>query len=294
MLVLALIALTAAFFLVAEVVSLPARERRAHLRRVARYGRTRPVSATRPPLGLRDRALAALVRETSELMLRTPRHESLEELQLHLERAGIRSFSARALLAAKALAAVGGLLLGLAAGIPTGRPAIVIAPLALGAAGYALPQALLALRARRRRERALAQLPDALDLLAIGLEAGLGLDGAIGKLAEHMRGPLVEELELCRAEMRLGSSAPDALRRLALRLPAPEVAAFVRSLNRAEQLGLSLGRIVRVQAADTRLRRQAAAEEQAAQAPMLILLTTLCLIAPAIAVVVLGPTLLRS
>lgn len=93
-------------------------------------------------------------------------------------------------------------------------------------------------------------------------------------------------------EMRIGSGRPEALKKLAQRLDTPEIAAFVRSLIQADQLGISLGRILRVQATDTRLKRQAAAEEKAAKAPIKMLFPTVVFIFPAMFVVILGPAIL--
>ena len=107
---------------------------------------------------------------------------------------------------------------------------------------------------------------DALDLLAVSVEAGLGFDGAVTKLTEHMDGALVDEFGLTLGEIRIGESRAEALRKMAERVPVPEVAAFVRAVTQADQLGISLGRILRVQAADSRLRRQAAAEEKISEA----------------------------
>ena len=107
-----------------------------------------------------------------------------------------------------------------------------------------------------------------------------------------MHGALVDEFALTLGEMRVGEARPDALKRLAERVPAPELAAFVRSVIQAEQLGISLGRILRVQAADSRLRRQAAAEERATKAPIKMLFPTAVFIFPAMFVAVLGPALL--
>src|SRR5207253_3468881 len=141
----------------------------------------------------------------------------------------------------------------------------------LGALGFFAPEAFLTLAIRSRREQIRSELPDALDVLAVSVEAGLGLDGAVTKLTEHMEGALVDEFALTLGEMRIGESRHDALKKLAERVPAPELASFVRSVVQADQLGISLGRILRVQAADSRLRRQAAAEEKAMKAPIKML-----------------------
>ena len=144
-----------------------------------------------------------------------------------------------------------------------------------------------------RREKIRADLPDALDLLAVSVEAGLGFDGAIAKLTEHMEGPLAEEFGLTLGEMRIGESRADALKRMSERVDAPELSSFTRAIIQADQLGTSLGRILRVQAADTRLRRQAAAEERAMKAPIKMLFPTVLFIFPAMFLIILGPAFLN-
>ncbi len=147
-------------------------------------------------------------------------------------------------------------------------------------------------RASRRKAELVADLPDALDLLAVSVEAGLGFDAAVAKLTEHMNGPLSREFELALGEMRIGESRSEALKKLAERAGTPEVAGFVRAIVQADQLGTSLGRMLRVQAADTRLKRQAAAEERAMKAPIKMLFPTVLFIFPAMFIVVLGPAML--
>jgi tight adherence protein C len=138
-----------------------------------------------------------------------------------------------------------------------------------------------------------AALPDALDLLAVSVEAGLGFDAAISKLTEHMHGPLIDELALALSEMRVGEARADALKKLSSRVDSPELAAFVRAIIQADQLGISLGKILRVQAVDTRLKRQATAEEKAMKAPIKMLFPTVIFIFPAMFIVVLGPALIN-
>jgi tight adherence protein C len=179
-------------------------------------------------------------------------------------------------------ALVGGIAIGALAGV-------IFAPV-LGLAGFFFPEFFLSTRIKARREAIRSELPDALDLLAVSVEAGLGLDGAVAKLTEHMDGALVDEFALTLGEMRIGEARHDALRKLAERVPAPELAAFVRSVVQADQLGISLGRILRVQAADSRLRRQAAAEEKAMKAPIKMMFPTALFIFPAMFVVILGPS----
>jgi len=146
---------------------------------------------------------------------------------------------------------------------------------------------------RRRRELISAALPDALDLLAVSVEAGLGFDAAIAKVTEKMQGALSEEFALTLNEIRIGESRIEALKKLAERTATPEVSAFTRSIIQADQFGISLGRILRVQATDSRLRRQAAAEERAMKAPIKMLFPTVMFIFPSMFLVTLGPAFLE-
>ena len=148
---------------------------------------------------------------------------------------------------------------------------------------------ILSARIKSRRDAVRSDLPDALDLLAVSVEAGLGFDGAITKLTEHMDGPLVDEFSLLLSEMRMGESRQTALKNMVARVDAAELSSFVRAVIQADQLGISLGRILRVQATDSRLRRQAAAEEKAMKAPIKMLFPTVLFIFPAMFLVLLGP-----
>jgi tight adherence protein C len=292
LLVIAVATLGFAAFFVFELASQPARERREVLARASRYGRSRPQEA-REDLSFSRRALKPLMAKSAQAMMKLNRRTSLESLQWTLQGAGMRDVTSEAFLAAKGLCGGGGLLLGLLFGAMGGGASLLLFPVGLGALGYLAPGYIVNGRARRRREAAACQLPDALDLLAVSVEAGLSFDAAINKLTQHMQGPLVEELELMLGEMRIGSGRPEALKKLAQRLETREISAFTRSLIQADQLGISLGRILRVQATDSRLKRQAAAEEKAAKAPIKMLFPTVLFIFPAMFVVILGPAMLQ-
>jgi tight adherence protein C len=150
----------------------------------------------------------------------------------------------------------------------------------------------LGMRTRSRKEDIKAQMPDILDLLCVSVEAGLGFDAALGKVSEKMNGPLVEEVSIMLHEMRIGESRAQALKNFADRLELAETTSFARSIIQADQLGISLGRILRVQASDMRNRRQMAAEEKAMKAPVKMLFPTVVFIFPAMFVVVIGPAML--
>jgi tight adherence protein C len=155
-----------------------------------------------------------------------------------------------------------------------------------------LPDRVLAARTSRRAAAILAELPGALDLLAVSVEAGLAFDAALARIADAVEGPLGEEFRLLLTEIRVGETRATALNRLAERVGVADVATFARALARADQLGTSVAQTLRVQATDARARRQLSAEEQAGKAPVKLLFPTIVFIFPALFVVVLGPAVL--
>ena len=169
----------------------------------------------------------------------------------------------------------------------------IVLGLAMAVVGFMVPDVVLTFKTRSRKEILRAELPDALDILAVSVEAGMGFDGAISKLTEHMEGPLADEFALALGEMRIGESRSNALTKMMKRVNTPEFSAFVRSIIQADQIGISLGRILKVQAADTRARRQLAAEERAMKAPIKMLFPTVLFIFPAMFIVILGPAFLN-
>jgi len=291
LLILASICLTLAALCVGNVATLPARNRRARIRSAATYGNVR-VSSGPERARFQDRVLSPFVTWLARAMLRLNAKQSLESLSKLLMSAGMRNTSAQTFLAAKGISAGSGVVLGIVIGAFSSVTAVFVFASMLGAVGYIAPAIVVSQRAKRRQATIVSQLPDALDLLAVSVEAGLGFDGAVAKLTQYMSGPLPEEFELALGEMRIGESRSDALKKLAERAGTPEVSSFVRSIVQADQLGTSLGRILRVQATDTRLKRQATAEERAMKAPIKMLFPTVAFIFPAMFIVILGPALL--
>ena len=276
-------------FLVSEVVSMPERQRRALVRRAAHYGAVRNKPTERERASLHDRMFVPVTGRLARLMLRLNPRESLDTVQQRLLAAGMHDVSPSGFLAAKAILAGGGFLVGLLfLAVSSGQTGFLLM-LAFTAAGWIAPGWIVGSRARKRQEEIGRELPDALDLLAVSVEAGLGFDGAIAKLTEYMQGPLVDELSLALGEMRVGESRTEALKKFAGRVDTPEVSSFVRAIVQADQLGISLGKILRVQATDSRLKRQAAAEEKAMKAPIKMLFPTVIFIFPAMFIVILGP-----
>ena len=291
LLIAAALSLSLAALCVGNVVTLPARRRRERIRTAATYGNVRVSRGPDRP-GFQERVLAPFVASLARAMLRINAKQSLESLAALLMSAGMRTTSPQTFLAAKGLAAGAGIVLGIALGALTSVTGAVVFACIFGAIGYIAPALVVTSRARRRQGRILSQLPDALDLLAVSVEAGLGFDGAVMKLTEYMDGPLSEEFDLALGQMRIGEGRSDALKKLADRAGTLEVSSFVRSIVQADQLGTSLGRILRVQATDTRLKRQAAAEERAMKAPIKMLFPTVAFIFPAMFIVILGPAML--
>jgi tight adherence protein C len=284
-----------AAFLVGELATYPARQKERSLKRAADYGqaKVRPTDLER--LRFRERVLVPAASRFASIPLKLSPRTTVESVQTRLIAAGLsQRITPHAFLAVKGGALVSGVVLGffLTALMGSLAGAILLIP-TLGLLGFFGCDSFLTLRIRARREAVRAELPDALDLLAVSVEAGLGFDGAVAKLTDHMDGALVDEFAITMGEIRMGESRQTALKKMAGRVPAPELAAFVRAVVQAEQLGISLGRILRVQAADSRLRRQAAAEEKAMKAPIKMLFPTVLFIFPAMFVVVLGPAVIN-
>ncbi|MGZ4315514.1 MAG: type II secretion system F family protein [Gaiellaceae bacterium] len=291
LLIFAAVSLSLSALCVGNLVTLPARHRRTRIRTAATYGNVR-VSAGPERAKFRERVVSPFVTWLARTMLRLNARQSLETLSTLLTSAGMRDTSAQTFLAAKGISAGGGVLLGIVLGAFSSVTAVVLFAGILGAIGYIAPSIVVSQRAKRRQSTIVSQLPDALDLLTVSVEAGLGFDAAVAKLTQYMTGPLSEEFDLALGEMRIGEGRSDALKKLAVRAGTPEVSAFVRSIVQADQLGTSLGRILRVQATDTRVKRQAAAEERAMKAPIKMLFPTVAFIFPAMFIVILGPAML--
>jgi pilus assembly protein CpaF len=134
---------------------------------------------------------------------------------------------------------------------------------------------------------------DVLDLLTVSIEAGLGFDGALVKLSEKMKGPLVDEFSRTLQEMRIGVTRRDALRALGERCDVPDLSLFTSAMVQADQLGVSVGNVLRVQSAAMRQKRRQNAQERAMKAPIKMLIPLVLFIFPAIFVVLVGPAGIR-
>ena len=206
-----LVCLAASAYFVGDAVTMPARERRTSVRRAAQYGAFRPTlgQAQRP---FRERVLAPLGERLARWTLKLHPRTTVEGVNTRLMAAGLgRSISPTAFLAFKSGIAIVGVVLGaFFGGAATGAGGVLLFSIALAGLGFIAPDFVVSAKARSRKDRIRAELPDALDLMAVSVEAGMGFDGAISKLTEHMQGPLSDEFALTLNEIRIGESRPDA------------------------------------------------------------------------------------
>jgi tight adherence protein C len=164
---------------------------------------------------------------------------------------------------------------------------------ALGAGiGYVGPEFWLGGRVKKRQKAILIQIPDALDLLTISVRAGLGFDAALGKVVEKMKGPLVDEFRRALAEVRVGKARREALRDIVPRTEVQPLTNFIGAIIQAEQLGVSISKVLQVQSEQLRIERRQRAEEMAAKAPIKMLFPLVGCIFPSLFVVILGPALI--
>lgn len=158
--------------------------------------------------------------------------------------------------------------------------------------GFYIPEMLLSSRIGRRQKEIRKAMPDALDLLTICVEAGLGFDGAMAKVYEKWDNELSLAFGRVIREIQLGKLRRDALRDMANRLGIPEMTSFVAAVIQSEQLGVSMAKVLRIQADQMRMKRRQHAEEEAHKAPIKMLIPMALLIFPSICIVLMAPAIL--
>ena len=204
MLLLATFMLALAVFLVGEVATMPQRRRHVALKRASTYGHSRRKPEEEEIAKSNERVLVPAVERLAALALRVNPKASADAIGARLIAAGLSArISASQFLAVKSGAALGGVVLALMVGAASPIAGLLLAPVCAGF-GFFAPELFVSMKIKGRRERIRSELPDALDLLAVSVEAGLGLDGAIMKLTEHMDGALVDQLALTLNVMRIG------------------------------------------------------------------------------------------
>jgi tight adherence protein C len=170
---------------------------------------------------------------------------------------------------------------------------ILFMSVAEGGLGLILPNLVLSKKVGERQKQIRNSLPDVLDLLTVSVEAGLGFDGALAKVIDKTPGSLADEFGNVLQEIKVGKQKRDALRDMADRLGVMDLTTFVGSIIQADQLGVSIGNVLRIQSEQMRQKRRQRAQEKAMKAPVKMLIPMVLFIFPTIFSVLIGPVAIR-
>lgn len=239
-----------------------------------------------------DRVLVPLLNRAQGLGRRLTPADANERIHIKLERAGNPAgWTADRVSAGKVIgffaALAVSMLVSLAMGL-TFLPTLGFV-VAASVAGYMAPNMYLYQQAYDRAEVLQRALPDAIDLLTISVESGLGFDAAIAQVARNTEGPLAEEFARMLQEMQLGRGRTDALRSLGERTDLPDLRSFVSAMVQADAFGIPVAQVLRVQSSEIRVKRRQWAEEAAQKVPVKILVPLIFCILPCLFIAVLGP-----
>ncbi len=171
---------------------------------------------------------------------------------------------------------------------PTGAGIFLVTALI----GFYMPFYLIKSRSKQRQHAIIKSLPDAFDLITTCVEAGLGLDAALARVAEKVEGPFAEELTRMLRDVALGKTRRDALKELGQRTGVPDLIQFTNAVIQAEAMGSSVGQVLRVQADQLRVARRQRAEQAAYKAPVKMLFPLVLFIFPSLFIVILGPAII--
>ena len=239
-----------------------------------------------------DRVLKPVVARFSRIMASVTPAKSQERLRRNLAMAGnpnglqAGDFMALRLLAALAL---GGVIFFLTFASKQPPMIMFLGTFWMALMGYLFPAYWLGGKIKKRKKAIFRGLPDAIDLLTISVEAGLGFDQALQRVTEKWDNDLCREFKRVLSEQRVGKPSREALREMANRCDVPELSVFCASIIQAQQLGVSIAKVLRIQADQMRMRRRQMAEELAHKAPIKMLFPMVFLIFPSIYIVILGP-----
>lgn len=253
------------------------------------------IEGVEPGLKLSRVSISPLAGMASNIMTRMLSKKTVEMTRTKLVRAGypaeghFRNFMAAKLL----LTCLVGLYAYIILQMTEMRNAAPVMGLALGGLGFFLPNLWLGQKIEQRSKEIQRALPDALDMLSVGMSAGLSFDGTVIEVADKWHNALTEELELTIREMRLGASRHDALINLGNRTNIEDIRLLITALVQADELGTSLAATLTIQAEQLRLSRKHRAEEMAHKAAVKMLIPLVGLIFPALFVVILGPAVPR-
>ena len=242
------------------------------------------------------RVLQPLLRALARLLLRFAPRIDLDELQLKLHRAGspnnltpVDFLGVRALSSVVFALPAALLLWTRALPMPNG---LFVEALLIGL-GFLLPGLWLGRKIRARQKEIMSNLPDALDLLTVSVEAGLALEAAMAKVAERTDNELGRAFARALAEVQLGRGRSEALRDMANRADVSDLNHFITAMIQAEQLGVSVAKVLRIQSDEIRLKRRQRAEEEAHRAPVKMSVVLVLLLLPSLFLIILGPSVQR-
>ncbi len=264
--------------------------------RLDTYG-SRPRSLTEMELAqpFSARVISPAIRGMAAFIGRfTPQH-NVEEMRHKLDLAGNpRGWTTADLLGVRGMAAIITMVIVVLPLFLLGTqiPQLLLLTGVCGILGFYLPLFWLNSKIRSRKHEIQRALPDALDLLTISVEAGLGFDAAMVKVTEKWDNELSRAFARVNTEIRLGKLRREALRDMANRTDVPDASNFIAAVIQADQLGVSLAKVLRIQSDQMRIKRRQRAEEQAAQAPVKMMFPLVFLIFPSIFIILLGPAVL--
>ena len=267
--------------------------------RLAEYGaRETPTTLEEIELSLpfSQRVVVPLLNNIAQFVARFTPQRSLESARHSLELAGNPyNLTASQFWAVRAAAAIilGVLIAALMFVTNAAWTQRILYPIIAAALGFFLPVLWLSSQVSRRKNSVIKSLPEALDLLTVCVEAGLGFDAAMKKVTEKWKDDLAMAFGRVLQEISLGKLRREALRDTADRIDVPDVTSFVAAIIQADQLGVSIAKVLRIQSDQMRVRRRQRAEEKAHQAPIKMLFPMVFLIFPSLYLVLLGPAVLQ-
>lgn len=298
MLTVAIIAGLAVFAALVYVGMREDRSRDPLQERLAAYGeREMPTSLEEVELSMsfRDRVLLPLARSLADLSVKFTPQKQLESARKQIDLAGLTMAPATLFVMRVGLTiflAVAAFFVFFVASSSTARGTAALYTVGGALLGYFLPALWIRAKIQRRQQAILRALPDALDLLVICVEAGLGFDAAMGKVYEKWDNDLAIAFGRVLREIQLGKLRREALRDMANRMEVPDVTSFVAAIIQADQLGVSMAKILRVQSDQMRVKRRQRAQEKAHQAPVKMMIPMVFLIFPSLWIVLLGPSII--
>ena len=242
-----------------------------------------------------ERVLAPLQQRALRIGRRLSGSDSADRLQKKLDYAGNPgNMGADRIVSLKVIGAFALLMVGLALGLVLDVDLPILALMTVGglALGFFAPDLYLYQAAYNRAEQLTKELPDAIDLLTISVESGLGFDAACQQVSRNTKGPLAEEFTRMLSEMQIGQSRSQALRSMAERTNVDDVRGFVSAMVQADAFGIPIGSVLRVQSKEMRVKRRQRAETKAQQVPVKITVPLIFCILPCLLAVVLGPAAL--